>query len=131
MMASPPTASSRNSPMNDVRTHLEDVPIRDLQEDRPPETKAGAPASRPKARRRWGGRLLALVAFLLLAGAVALGGWRYYQREQQVTAAADQQRDLVPSVRVATVEPNPGTVSVSLSGTTAAFATAGIYARAT
>jgi RND family efflux transporter MFP subunit len=37
----------------------------------------------------------------------------------------------VPSLRVATIEPSPGTVSVTLPGTTAAFAAANIYARAT
>ncbi|MBS3649076.1 efflux RND transporter periplasmic adaptor subunit [Pseudaminobacter sp. 19-2017] len=117
--------------MNDVRAHRDDVPIRDLQDDRPADPNAEfVTASRPKARRRWGGRLLALVALLLLAGAIAFGAWRYYQREQQVTATAEQQRGLVPSVRVATVEANPGIVSVSLPGTTAAFATTGIYARA-
>jgi RND family efflux transporter MFP subunit len=46
-------------------------------------------------------------------------------------ATARQQRDFVPSVRVATVEASPATVSVSLPGTTAAFAAANIYARAT
>ena len=46
-------------------------------------------------------------------------------------ATAKQQRDFVPSVHVATVEANPGTVSVTLPGTTAAFAAANIYARAT
>ena len=41
------------------------------------------------------------------------------------------ERDFVPSLRVATVEASPGTVSVTLPGTTAAFAAANIYARAT
>ncbi len=36
-----------------------------------------------------------------------------------------------PSLRVAAVEANPGTISVTLPGTTAAFAAANIYARAT
>ena len=46
-------------------------------------------------------------------------------------ATAEQERDFVPSLRVATVEPSPDTVSVFLPGTTAAFAAANIYARAT
>jgi RND family efflux transporter MFP subunit len=46
-------------------------------------------------------------------------------------ATARQDRDFVPSLRVATVEANPATVSVTLPGTTAAFAAANIYARAT
>ena len=46
-------------------------------------------------------------------------------------ATAEQERDFAPSVRVATVAASPGTVSVTLPGTTAAFAAANIYARAT
>jgi multidrug efflux pump subunit AcrA (membrane-fusion protein) len=46
-------------------------------------------------------------------------------------ATAEQERDFVPSVRVATIEPSPGFMTVSLPGTTAAFAAANIYARAT
>ena len=37
----------------------------------------------------------------------------------------------MPTLRVATVEASPDTVSASLPGTTAAFAAASIYARAT
>jgi RND family efflux transporter MFP subunit len=51
--------------------------------------------------------------------------------QQQVMATAGQERDFVPPVRVATVEASPGIVSVTLPGTTAAFAAANIYARAT
>jgi RND family efflux transporter MFP subunit len=85
----------------------------------------------PQARRRWGGRLFALGGFLLLAGGVSVGVWAKYSQQQQVTATAEQARDLVPSVRVATVEASPAAVSVTLPGTTAAFAAANIFARAT
>jgi RND family efflux transporter MFP subunit len=85
----------------------------------------------PRVRRRWGGRLFALGGFLLLAGGLTLGVWGQYSQQQQVTATAEQARDFVPSVDVATVKANPATVSVSLRGTTAAFAAANIYARAT
>ena len=44
---------------------------------------------------------------------------------------AKQERDFVPSLRVATVTPSPGITSLTLPGTTAAFAAANIYARAT
>jgi RND family efflux transporter MFP subunit len=54
-----------------------------------------------------------------------------YSQHQDVTAIARQGRDFVPSLRVAAVEASPATVSVSLPGTTAAFAAANIYARAT
>jgi RND family efflux transporter MFP subunit len=89
------------------------------------------PKHNPRVRRRWGGRLFALGAFLLLAGGLSLGVWGKISQQQQVTATAEQARDFVPSVRVATVEASPGTFSVTLPGTTAAFAAANIFARAT
>jgi RND family efflux transporter MFP subunit len=90
-----------------------------------------APKPRLKARRRWGGPLVALGALSLLAGGVALGASRHYAQHQHVMATAERERDFVPSMRVATVEASPGIVSVVLPGTTAAFADANIYARAT
>jgi RND family efflux transporter MFP subunit len=68
---------------------------------------------------------------LLLAGGLLQGTWGNYSQHQEVMATARQELDFVPSVRVATVEASPGTVSVTLPGTTAAFAAANIYARAT
>jgi RND family efflux transporter MFP subunit len=116
--------------MNDLRIDPEGQPVLNLQEtvDRKTESQPKPP---PEVRRRYGGRLLAFFAFLLLAAGLALGAWRYYTQQQQVADTAEQQRDLVPSVRVATVEPNSGIVPVTLPATTAAYATAGIYARAT
>jgi RND family efflux transporter MFP subunit len=82
-------------------------------------------------RRRWGGRLFAFGGISLLAGGLSLGAWGQYSQQQQVMATATQERDFVPSLRVATVEASPATVSITLPGTTAAFAAANIYARAT
>jgi RND family efflux transporter MFP subunit len=82
-------------------------------------------------RRRWGGRLFALGGIVLLAGGLSIGARGDYSQRREVTAPAEQERDSVPSLRVATVEASPGTVSVTLPGTTAAFAAADIYARAT
>jgi RND family efflux transporter MFP subunit len=89
------------------------------------------PKPRPAVQRRWGGRLFALGGFLVLATGVSLGAWRHYSQHQEVMATAERERDFAPSVRVATVEANPGIVSITLPGTTAAFADANIYARAT
>ena len=89
------------------------------------------PRHRTHVRRRWGGRLFALGGFVLLAGGLTLGGWGNYALKQEVMATARQERDFVPSLRVAPVEANPATVSVTLPGTTAAFAAANIFARAT
>jgi multidrug efflux pump subunit AcrA (membrane-fusion protein) len=86
---------------------------------------------RQPMRRRRGGRLFALGGFLLLAGGLTLGGWGNYSLKQEVMATAKQQHDFVPSLHVATVEANPATISVTLPGTTAAFAAANVYARAT
>ena len=101
-------------------------------DDRPVDRDTQNPQKpRPKVRRRWGVRLFAAGAFLLLAGGVALGAWRHYSQQQQVMATAEQERDFVPSVRVATVKANAAVMSVTLPATTAAFAQADIYARAT
>jgi RND family efflux transporter MFP subunit len=105
---------------------------RDLRDDQPMDRSAKNPVkSRPEVRRRWGGRLFALSTFLLLLGGLALGAGHHSSQQQEVIATAERERDFVPSVRVATVEPNPGIMLVSLPGTTAAFAAADIYARAT
>jgi RND family efflux transporter MFP subunit len=86
---------------------------------------------RPRVRRRRGGRLFALGGVLLLGGGVSVGTWGHYLQRQQVMATAEQERDFVPSLHVAPVERSPGILSVTLPGTTAAFATASVYARAT
>jgi len=101
-----------------------DGPVVHREQEKPPGQRA-------PVRRRRGGRLFALGGFLLLASALTLGGWKDYSQKHQVMATARQERDFVPSLHVATVEANSGTVSVTLPGTTAAFAAANIYARAT
>jgi RND family efflux transporter MFP subunit len=102
------------------------------REDRPVDRDTQKPQkARPKVRRRWGARVFAVGAFLLLAGGVALGAWRHYSQQQGVIATAEEERDFVPSVRVATVKASPAVISVTLPATTAAFAQAEIYARAT
>jgi RND family efflux transporter MFP subunit len=117
--------------MNDIDGRNE-VRSRDLRDDQPMDRNTENPVKlRPRVRRRWGGRLFALSTFLLLLGGLALGAGHHASQQQEVIATAEQERDFVPSVRVATVEPNPGIMLVSLPGTTAAFATADIYARAT
>jgi RND family efflux transporter MFP subunit len=102
------------------------------RDDRPVDRDTQKPQkARPKVRRRWGARLFAVGTFLLLAGGVALGAWRHYSQQQGVIATAEEERDFVPSVRVATVKASPAVISVTLPATTAAFAQAEIYARAT
>ena len=90
-----------------------------------------ANAPKQRRRRRWSGRLFAFGGFLLLAGGLSLGAWGNYSQQQQVMTTAEQERDFVPSLRVETVAVSPGTMSVTLPGTTAAFDDANIFARAT
>jgi RND family efflux transporter MFP subunit len=89
------------------------------------------PGRRTHQRRRRGGRLFVFGGLLLLASGLMLGGWGNHTLKQEVRATARQERDFVPSFRVATIAANTDTVSVTLPGTTAAFAAANIYARAT
>ena len=84
-----------------------------------------------RRRRRSGGRLFAFGGFVLLAGGLLLGALGRYSQWHEAMTTAAQVRDFVPSVRVATIEASPAAVPVTLPGTTAAFATANIYARAT
>ncbi len=75
-------------------------------------------------------RILGLGALLILVAAVAAGAWSHLAQYRQVKAVADQRRDFVPSVRVASVQAPAGDLVVSLPGTTSAFAAANIFARA-
>jgi RND family efflux transporter MFP subunit len=117
--------------MNDLDTRDgNDAVIHDARAGRPVERSTENPR-KPRRRRRWGGRLFALGGSLLLAGGLSLGAWANYSRQQQVMTTAKQERDFVPSLRVAMVEASPDIMSVTMPGTTAAFATANIFARAT
>jgi multidrug efflux pump subunit AcrA (membrane-fusion protein) len=91
----------------------------------------GPPVRRQQTRRRVGVLMFALCGILMLAGGLSLGAWGRYSQWQQAQATAAQQSDFVPSVHVATVEGSASSVSVTLPGTTAAFAAANVYARAT
>lgn len=117
--------------MNDVGLrHRNEVIERAPEDDRTGDPKSGN-GQKQRPRRRWTGRLVALGGFLLLAGGLLIGASGHYSQQQDVAATAKQQREFVPSLRVATVEASPGTTSVTLPATTAAFAAANVYARAT
>src|SRR6516162_4787419 len=126
-------ACSRSCPMNEVGVRdpnnaITRDPDHDPAVDRDPENPS---KQRSGARRRWGASLFALGAFLLLLAGLSLGAWRHYMQHQEVIATAERERNFVPSVRVATIEESPAITSITLPGTTAAFAAANIYARAT
>jgi RND family efflux transporter MFP subunit len=75
-------------------------------------------------------RLVAAGAIFLLLGSVAIGVWQHYRVHARVMAAAQAQRDFVPTVATATVNTGEPTISVTWPATTDAFAQANIYARA-
>src|ERR1700730_13727126 len=89
------------------------------------DDKTGA-APRRADRRRW--TVLGLV--LVLMTTLALGAWSHYAQHRQVIATAEQSRDLVPEVRVASVQPGDSIQIASLPATTSAFAAANVFARA-
>jgi RND family efflux transporter MFP subunit len=119
--------------MNDMnRTNdFEDVPPKNDQ----PETATKPPLGAPPAvshklirpRSLW---LLGLGALLPLAVSVAYAASQHNAHGRQVMRTAEQQRHFVPTVRVAKVRAADGEMTVSLPGTTLAFASANIFARA-
>jgi len=91
------------------------------------EVKHGPPARRPnRTGRRW----LGFGALLILSGAVGYGAWRHYQLHTEVIATAEQTRDSVPAVLTAPVRASTPTMSVFWPGSTLAFNSADIFARA-
>ncbi len=93
------------------------------------ENKEQAPVtpSRSPRRGRW---LFGLSILLVLAAALTFGGWRYVTQRNEALATLERHSQFQPSLRVATVEANKDDVVISLPATTAAFAAANIYARA-
>jgi len=118
--------------MNDVRDwHLNETVERefDPQPDRPDRGRQDAPAA-PKTPDRPRGRwLFGIAAILPLAGALTFGAWRHYADARDVMTTAQEQRDFVPTVRVAQVHANNSTITITQPATTLAFEAANIYAR--
>ena len=113
---------------NDIR------PIELLRPSEPePVRKPGhevEPGPPPGGASRAGRRLLGLGALLVLSAAVGYGAWRHNQLHTEVLATAEQARDLVPAVLTAPVRASPPTASVFWPGSTLAFNSADIFARA-
>jgi RND family efflux transporter MFP subunit len=83
-----------------------------------------------RTRPCWRRRLAVLALCLVPISALAFGATRYYARYRAVMTTAEQQRDFVPTLRVAKVEASDPFEVVTLPATTLAFAAANIYARA-
>ncbi|MCA6106869.1 efflux RND transporter periplasmic adaptor subunit [Bradyrhizobium cenepequi] len=94
-----------------------------------PEDRKNDPAP-VRHGRSWIGRIAGVALGLIGTGALASGAWSHYAQYRQTMATAEERRDLVPDVRVTTVEPSDGIDVVNLPATTSAFASANIFARA-
>jgi multidrug efflux pump subunit AcrA (membrane-fusion protein) len=118
--------------MNNVNRTIdtEDLPPKDERDDQPKPAAGARPAPSHKAIRPRGFWLLCLGALLPLAMGVAYGASQHNAQDRQVMRTTEQQRDLVPAVRVAQVRAAGSEITVSLPATTLAFASANIFARA-
>ena len=89
-------------------------------------------AAEPHGRERRGrrGRLIVLGVAVVLTGALTAGAWTHLTQYRLSADAAEEERDFVSSVPVATVEPSGEIEVVKLPATTSAFASANIFARA-
>jgi RND family efflux transporter MFP subunit len=82
------------------------------------------------SNERKAARLLGIAVVVVLVAGIGTGAWSHLTQSRQVRATAEQQRDLVPTVRVGTVRAAAPYLVVTLPGTTSAFAAANIFARA-
>jgi len=92
--------------------------------------RAAEQTSHGGERRGRRGRLIALGVAVALAGTLTAGAWTHLTQYRLSADAAQQERDFVPQVRVASVESSGDTEVVKLPATTSAFASANIFARA-
>jgi RND family efflux transporter MFP subunit len=100
-----------------------------IPDDRQPQRGEIEPEI-PPAPKSGRGKWLGIGALLALLAGLGLGAWGYREQHRQVTDAAVQHENYVPKLRVATIKPSDPTVVVTLPATTAAFAQANIFARA-
>jgi RND family efflux transporter MFP subunit len=92
--------------------------------------RAAEPTAHGKEKRGRRGRLTVLGVAVVLAGALTAGAWTHLTQYRLSADAAEQERDFVPQVRIASIEPSSEIDVVKLPATTSAFATANIFARA-
>src|ERR1700723_2881850 len=75
--------------------------------DNPAETsRAAEQVAQARGKRRRRGRIIVLGVAVVLAGALTAGAWTHLTQYRLSADAAEQERDFVPQVRVANVEPS-------------------------
>jgi RND family efflux transporter MFP subunit len=110
--------------MNDIPSHPPPI--------LPGEAERQSPADPVQERRRrattgW----LGLTAVAALAALVGIGAWGHGKRQAAAIDALTAERDAVPLVRTEVVDPRDTPRQIELTGSTQAFDTATLYARAT
>ena len=93
-------------------------------------SRAAEQFAQAREKRRRQGRIIVLGMAVVLAGALAAGAWTHLTEYRLSADDAEEERDFIPLVRVASVEPSSEVDVVKLPATTSAFATANIFARA-
>ena len=110
--------------MNDVLLKAPQTQPREPDRPSPPDPRL-------ERRRRRLGRLIGLAGLAGLGLLVGLGAWGQAQRQAATLATLAAQRNAVPVVRTAVLKAVDTPREIQLPGSTQAFDTATIYARAT
>jgi RND family efflux transporter MFP subunit len=97
---------------------------------REPEQQSPVDPNQERRRRRTA-RWLGLSAFAVLGALVGVGAWAHAQRQAETIVVLTAERDAVPVVRTAILRWLEMPRQVDLPGSTQAFDTATLYARAT
>jgi RND family efflux transporter MFP subunit len=97
-----------------------------------PEQEQQSPTDpRQERRRRRTARRVGLAAVMALAGLVGAGAWGHAGRHAKTIAMLTAKRDAVPVVRTEVLKPQDTPRQIELTGSTQAFDTATLFARAT
>ena len=98
----------------------------------PDEAERQSPADPVQERRRHGmARWLGLAAVVALAVLVGVGAWGHAKRQAATIATLTAERNAVPVVRTEVLNSLDAPRQIELTGSTQAFDTATLYARAT
>lgn len=101
-----------------------------IESEHATETDREAKREASPAKKRRGRSIAGLGLVLVTTAALASGAWSHYAQLRQIDANATQERDFIPQVRVAAVQPSDNVELLTLPATTSAFASANIFARA-